>query len=661
MYLKSATLVLGKAFLLQLAFITIVQAQVSVPQTNLIANGDFMSRDPQQRPLRWVVGLGLQTAVISAMERRTDRKDDQSLKMTDTSEVSSLMVRTEKIIANPGTIYLATAWAKVKRGTPASFSIEFWDQNNKVIAKQSSTPEFVVDGNWKEQKITLKAPDKCTHVTLAITTGVKEKSLSFWDDVSLTPQIEYNPKLKKGVHELFLDDYRIEKTIDVERVIHPAKKSRPLINPTEPWEGNAVYIYGTVIKDEPAGSGYQMWYTSYIDENYYLCYATSKDGINWVKPKLGLIDYKGSKQNNICKFGGGTLVYDPLDKDPAKRFKMMTFDGSKEKFGYGVHFSPDGLNWTAYANNPVLDYGDVSNVAYDKEKGLFIATTKQRMLVSNTSVTPGKNDRKVFLSVSKDFINWAAPDEPNSKWTLAVEGDAADDMLVMSNGGIESNVYGMTVHPYEGIYVGMPWYFDIKTYATGTFAVTGDGKIQPQLASSRDLRHWSRPNRTPLIPLGKAGSWDDGTLYTASTLQVTDSNISVYYGAMNLPHGGDAAGITQYARIAKAEWRRDGFASFFNGGDDVGKINTKALTFDGSQLKVNVNLRKGGYLKVEILDEEGNTLKGFDLAQANSVTENQLAQTVTWKTGTSLKSLAGKTVKLRFHLNNGDLYSYWFE
>ena len=471
----------------------------------------------------------------------------------------------------------------------------------------------------------------------------------------------YDPRMKSGQRETFIDDYRVRQLTDVQRVINAGVKSKPLINPTEPWEGNSVYIYGTVLKNEPVGSNYRMWYTSYTAGNYYLCYATSTDGINWVRPKLGLIDFKGSKQNNICKIGGGTVVYDPLDKDASKRYKLMVFDGSKEKFGYGVHFSPDGLTWTPYAVNPVLSYGDVSNVAYDKTKGLFIATTKQRMLVSNTSVTPGKNDRAAFVSVSKDFIHWTAPDAPGSPYTLAVEGDPYDDMLVMSKGGIESNIYGMPVHPYEGMYIGIPWAFDITTYGIGEYAVTGDGKIQPQIASSRDLRHWSRLCRDPLISLGKAGSWDDGTLYTSSTLQVGDKEMSLYYGAMNLPHGGNTSAQVQYGRIAKATWRRDGFVSFYNGGDDTGIITTNSIIFDGNQLKVNAKLNMGGSLKIEILDTLNNPIDGYKLSQAQAITGDQFAKAVMWQKGSSLAKLSGKEVRFRFYLKGGNLFSYWID
>lgn len=436
-------------FVLSQALFTPASSQIYIPRQNLLSNGDFMSRDPQQRPLHWFSGRGMQAATISNEERHSSLKDDQSLKIADTLTTGDVLIRSVKTAANPGTRYIATAWVKSGTGTPASFSVEFWDQNDKRIAIQSVTPSPLPE--WKEQSIHVTAPDKCTHVTVSMATKETDRGISYWDDIRLVYQTVYDPQLKNGRRELFIDDYRIEDMRDVQRVVNPGVKSKPLINPTEPWEGTSVYIYGTVLYNQPAGSNYRMWYTCYLSGNYYLCYATSADGIKWVKPRLGLVDFNGSKQNNICKVGGGTLVYDPDDKDAAKRYKLMVFDGSKEKFGYGVHFSPDGLSWTAYPGNPVLSYGDVSNVAYDVTNRLFIATTKQRMLVSNTSVTPGKNDREAFVSVSKDFINWISPEAPGSPWTLAVEGDHLDDMLVMSKGGIEANIYGMPVYPYEGI------------------------------------------------------------------------------------------------------------------------------------------------------------------------------------------------------------------
>jgi len=444
-------------------------------------------------------------------------------------------------------------------------------------------------------------------------------------------------------------------------VVHPGLKSAPLISATQPWEGNSVYIYGTVLKDQPAGTGYRMWYSAYSDD-YYLCYATSTDGVTWTKPNLGIVDYHGSKANNISLVGGGTVIFDPADRDPNRRYKLMNCNNKKAPVSYWAYFSPDGLNWTAYSGNPVLTYGDVSNVAYDQSKGLFIAATKQRMLVSNTSVTPNKLDRAAFISTSTDFVKWSAPGAPGSLWTLAVEGDHADDLRAQSKRRLEAQIYGMPVYPYEGIYVGLPWVFEISNYTSGIYAVTGDGLIQPQIAASRDLRHWSRPNRDPVLPVGTAGAWDDSTLYTASSFQISPIEVELYYGAMNLPHGSDTSTQKQTAKIARATWRRDGFVSLSNGGDDTGVITTKPITVTGgTHLKVNAKLLSGGSLTVEILDAANAPMPGFTQAHGVPVTGDQMAASVNWTDGGNLGALTGKTVVLRFYLKGGDLYSYWFE
>ena len=40
-------------------------------------------------------------------------------------------------------------------------------------------------------------------------------------------------------------------------------------------------------------------------DTQYLCLATSKDGITWEKPSLGLVDFRGSKDNNIVAYENG--------------------------------------------------------------------------------------------------------------------------------------------------------------------------------------------------------------------------------------------------------------------------------------------------------------------------------------------------------------------
>ena len=77
-----------------------------------------------------------------------------------------------------------------------------------------------------------------------------------------------------------------------------------------PDEGHTI-LYGTVIKD---GDTFRMWYLANFDAKQLktpapkhwrpMCYAESKDGIHWIKPDLGLVEFNGNKKNNICLITG---------------------------------------------------------------------------------------------------------------------------------------------------------------------------------------------------------------------------------------------------------------------------------------------------------------------------------------------------------------------
>ncbi|MCT8745558.1 hypothetical protein KZ389_04105, partial [Glaesserella parasuis] len=65
------------------------------------------------------------------------------------------------------------------------------------------------------------------------------------------------------------------------------------------------------------------------DRQVGLAYARSNDGILWEKPKLGIVDFEGSKENNIIMrdVAGTGILYEPTEVDPNKRFKLITRTG----------------------------------------------------------------------------------------------------------------------------------------------------------------------------------------------------------------------------------------------------------------------------------------------------------------------------------------------
>ena len=150
---------------------------------------------------------------------------------------------------------------------------------------------------------------------------------------------------------LMIDDHHILYRSGTKRNLKPLVRhsSRPLIGTDKPWETTIGYC--SVYRNTITGK-YQLWYQAWPGKSgCYLCYAESNDGIKWTKPNLGLVNYQGSKDNNILLTNGygASVIYDKTDPDPQKRYKAAFWeqDTSKgiEHPGTCIAFSSDGIHW----------------------------------------------------------------------------------------------------------------------------------------------------------------------------------------------------------------------------------------------------------------------------------------------------------------------------
>ncbi|MDP6777536.1 MAG: hypothetical protein QGI83_12310 [Candidatus Latescibacteria bacterium] len=188
-------------------------------------------------------------------------------------------------------------------------------------------------------------------------------------------------------------------------------------------DDDTVRFYGTVI---PFGDELRMWYlargTLDLDQpdrstrkefarngwqltrnpELRACYATSRDGVTWEKPKLGLVEYNGSKENNIVDLRGGRcdlealpILYDPEDPDPDRRFKTA-FESSGYQEKVAVAYSPDGLRWTESPNNPVAP--NLEQTGLIKFNGCYY--------VNGQGGSHYGMGRRLVTFASYDFENW---------------------------------------------------------------------------------------------------------------------------------------------------------------------------------------------------------------------------------------------------------------
>ncbi|KKL77578.1 hypothetical protein LCGC14_2033500 [marine sediment metagenome] len=169
---------------------------------------------------------------------------------------------------------------------------------------------------------------------------------------------------------LLLDSRIVKSTENAALKIGTVEKSKanPLFVEDKPWEPYYDNGYPDVVYDDKEKI-YKCWYDLFTDApsatgmtleemqskkfpdfigGYATAYATSKDGIHWEKPELGLVEFKGSKKNNLLWVDGpiGVGVFRDLhDPDPARRYKaVFRTSGAEDSLSYKV--SADGVHWS---------------------------------------------------------------------------------------------------------------------------------------------------------------------------------------------------------------------------------------------------------------------------------------------------------------------------
>lgn len=75
---------------------------------------------------------------------------------------------------------------------------------------------------------------------------------------------------------------------------------------------------------------------------------------------------------------------------------------------------------------------------------------------------------------------------------------------------------------------------------------------------------------------------------------------------------------------------------------------------------MNFSTSAAGGVRVEIQDGAGKPVPGFTFADCNEQFGDQLDRVVSWKSGTDVSQLSGKTVQLIFELKDADLYAFQF-
>ncbi|MHC4215863.1 MAG: SGNH/GDSL hydrolase family protein, partial [Planctomycetota bacterium] len=117
-------------------------------------------------------------------------------------------------------------------------------------------------------------------------------------------------------------------------------------------------------------------------------------------------------------------------------------------------------------------------------------------------------------------------------------------------------------------------------------------------------------------------------------------------------HGGSAP--RYWSRYKQ---RLDGFVSL-DARAKTGTATTLPLRFKGNHLTLNI--KAAGSAKVAITDENEKAFPGFGFDDCDAIKGDSIEKTVTWNGNANVKVLAGKTVRLKFQMQNTKLYAFEF-
>lgn len=391
---------------------------------------------------------------------------------------------------------------------------------------------------------------------------------------------------------------------------------------------------------DPADRVFKMWYMAgYL---MHTCVALSDDGITWRRPAMDLLPAY-PKSNIVMRSGrdSGTVWLDHDATTPDERFKMALF----HERTLSLHLSRDGLRWRTIGETGFA--GDRTTFFYNPFRKVWVFSIRD-----NLHGNRGRYRRyweHPQFAAAKD---WSGLPQP--AWTRA---DSRD--FIRPGLGIEPELYNLDAVGYESVMLGL---FNIWR---------GESSVREKineitLGFSRDGFHWHRPNRDAFMGVSDtAGAWNYANIQSAGGgCLVVGDRLYFYVSARQGVPGSNDPGVCS---TGLATLRRDGFASMDwlpheapvmrrQSGRD-GELITRTLSFSGTHLFVNADLR-GGELRAAVLDAEGRALPGLDEASCVAVSGDATRHAVRWTSGT-LAAVAGRPVRVRFTITRGRLYAFW--
>lgn len=484
--------------------------------------------------------------------------------------------------------------------------------------------------------------------------------------------------------EVLWDDFLTEERT-AEKIMHSPWYKAPVITLDKPWEGDGCGYFNVIF--DPVSSQYFMYYTALEmfkpdgtftpTRDIHACVLTSSDGIRWTRPELGIVEFGGSKANNIIigieNMPGLTGVdnfYVMLDTSPSpsvpQRFKaVMRYDstgpdGSRQRRLASL-VSDDGLHFRLLGTVTDKGYFDTLNtVMWHQQSGRYICFIRSFHQAGTFKEYEGRekdgslNDfvRDIRVMYSEDFLKWTDPQR--------LSFDSSRDYPLYTNGA--------SIYPYAPhMIIGFPTrYVERKEWNDSFDRLCGRDRRLARMEyerrfglavtdclfmCSRDGLTWNRNDEAFLRPGPEyPTNWVYGSCYPCIGMTEAPSEIPGGDPVLNMfiyrnHWAGEPTVLERYAI------RKDGFVSLHAGIEEK-ELLTRPFIFSGERMTLNFSTSAAGHVFITLIRDDGVMTRSCELF--GDSTDRQITF------DKDLSEFSDREVRMLIELSDADVYAFEF-
>lgn len=463
------------------------------------------------------------------------------------------------------------------------------------------------------------------------------------------------PANGQELRHLFLDPAFLRQAEGATLRVNPPQPREIVIRADRPWERLMISLFCTVLDERPR---LRMWYICRdADNRPNVAYAESEDGVRWRKPNLGIVEYQGSKDNNLVGISSleGVVFRDP-NGTPEQRYVYVT---NVSRRGVVRYHSPDGLHWQSDPQ-PLLGFrSDTQNVTFfDERLARYVLYLRGWDLKDDWESRLRKVVRLPLQSLSEParIEPSGRGDDPHHPSLPRIVDEIPTVLRADARDPANCDVYNISAQPYAP---DPRWYVGFPSFLLREKNVS-DGRLEVQFVGSRDGITWHRYDRAPYAGPGLQGSDTANMVFMGTGLAVRGQEIWQYGVGLRSRHGDVAARRRRTDGVIRRYVQRlDGFVALefdLSGG----RCRTAPVRVDGRRMLLNVDTGALGEIRVGLLDAQGSPIPGLTVEECDPLHTNATAAEVFWQDRSDLTALVGQEVQVAFSGSRARLFSFYF-